>query len=64
MKRVSVIDVGSNSVRLLVARVDEANIQPLYKTLRTTRMGEGVDANRVLSSGAMETTLGAVRDFK
>jgi exopolyphosphatase/guanosine-5'-triphosphate,3'-diphosphate pyrophosphatase len=64
MKRVSVIDVGSNSVRLLVARVDEANIQPLYKTLRSTRLGAGVDANRVLSSGAMESTLGAVRDFK
>jgi len=64
MKRVSVIDVGSNSVRLLVARVDEANIQPLYKTLRTTRLGAGVDANRVLSPGAVEATLGAVRDFK
>ncbi len=64
MKRVSVIDVGSNSVRLLVARVDEGNIQPLYKTLRTTRLGAEVDTNRVLSPGAMVSTLGAVRDFK
>ena len=64
MKRVSVIDVGSNSVRLLVARVDGEIIQPLYKTLRTTRLGAGVDTNRVLSSGAMESTLETVRDFK
>ena len=58
MKRVSVIDVGSNSVRLLMARVDEGNIQPLYKTLRTTRLGAGVDTNHVLSPGAVEATLG------
>ena len=57
MKRVAAIDVGSNSVRLLVAQVNGTGIKQLYKTLRTTRLGAGVDESGALSPEAIETTL-------
>lgn len=57
------IDVGTNSVRLLVARVVDEQIEPLYKDLATTRLGEGVHDSKILSAGAMERTAAAIGDF-
>lgn len=64
MKRTAAIDVGSNSVRLLVAETNGLQIIPIYKTLRTTRLGKGVDAKGFLSPDAVRSTLDAVREFR
>lgn len=55
-----VIDIGSNSVRLLMA----SGGKTLYKDLNTTRLGEGLALSGVLSAAAMYRTAFAVRDFK
>ncbi len=54
-----VIDIGSNSVRLLLA----SDGKTLYKELNTTRLGEGVALTGLLSAAAMYRTAFAVRDF-
>ncbi len=51
MKRVAAVDIGTNSVRLLVADVDgasprDAKLVPLDRRMRITRLGQGVDRTR------------------
>ena len=42
--RVAVVDIGSNSTRLLVADVGEDGVEELDRRSIVTRLGEGVDA--------------------
>jgi exopolyphosphatase/guanosine-5'-triphosphate,3'-diphosphate pyrophosphatase len=46
--RVGVVDLGTNSTRLLVADVDNGRVEEVEQRLRITRLGEGVDARRRL----------------
>ncbi|MBQ8319934.1 MAG: hypothetical protein IJX81_03545 [Clostridia bacterium] len=59
MEKFAVIDVGSNSVRLMVV----ADGKVLYKTLDTTQLGEGLAARPLLQKGAMERTAKAIARF-
>ncbi len=53
------IDIGSNSVRLLLW----ADGRTLYKKIDTTRLGEGIARTGVLSAAAIERTARAVARF-
>ena len=55
----AVIDIGSNSVRLMLW----ADGKTLYKKLLTTRLGAGFDKSGVLSERAMLATQNAVTSF-
>ncbi len=55
----AVIDVGSNSVRLMLV----ANGKVLYKRLKTTRLGEGLASSSRLKAQAIERTANAVYAF-
>ena len=55
----SVIDIGSNSVRLLLW----ADGKTLYKKLCTTRLGEGLSKSGVLTGEAITRTANAVARF-
>ena len=57
--KISAIDVGSNSVRLMVM----ADGKTLYKQLDTTRLGEGLANSGVLKPEAIERTARAVQLF-
>ena len=59
MKKFAVIDVGSNSVRLMFV----ADGKVLYKRLNTTRLGEGVAKYPRLNAEAIERTAQAVAEF-
>ena len=59
MKNFAVIDVGSNSVRLMFV----ADEKVLYKRLQTTRLGEGVAKYPRLNAAAIERTAQAVAGF-
>lgn len=59
MKKIAVIDVGSNSVRLMTL----ADGKVLYKTLETTQLGEGLAQAPVLKESAMERTAQAIANF-
>jgi exopolyphosphatase / guanosine-5'-triphosphate,3'-diphosphate pyrophosphatase len=55
--RVAVVDVGTNSTRLLVADVDGRQLRELARDTTVTRLGEGVDGSRRLLPEAMERVL-------
>jgi exopolyphosphatase/guanosine-5'-triphosphate,3'-diphosphate pyrophosphatase len=46
--RVGVVDLGTNSTRLLVADVDDGNVEEIERRTDITRLGEGVDERRKL----------------
>ncbi|MBQ3506042.1 MAG: hypothetical protein IJA89_04625 [Clostridia bacterium] len=59
MDRFAVLDIGSNSVRLMFV----ADGKVLYKRLQTTRLGEGIATAPFLKTEAIERTARAVADF-
>ncbi len=65
--RIAVVDLGTNSTRLLIADVDaEGRLEELERRTDVTRLGEGVDATGRLSDEAMERVherLGAYRQL-
>ena len=62
--RAAVIDLGSNSIRLLVADFLEDSVVTVHKDLITTRLGSGVAQNRRLDDTSMTATLSALIYFK
>ena len=59
MKKFAVIDIGSNSVRLMFV----ADGKMLYKALNPTRLGEGLADKPLLKSEAIERSARAVAEF-
>jgi exopolyphosphatase/guanosine-5'-triphosphate,3'-diphosphate pyrophosphatase len=62
--RVAVVDLGTNSTRLLVADVEDGRVRTLDRRTVVTRLGEGVDASGRLSAAAIERVLDAVAGFR
>ncbi|MBC8527851.1 hypothetical protein H8699_00170 [Christensenellaceae bacterium NSJ-44] len=64
-KIVAVIDIGTQTARLLVANADEQKVklEPVARDIRGVRLGEGVDALGHLSQAAMARAADAVADF-
>jgi exopolyphosphatase/guanosine-5'-triphosphate,3'-diphosphate pyrophosphatase len=64
MPRFATIDVGTNSVLLLVAdRTAESQFQAVLERAEITRLGRGVDQSRRLSPEGMEATLEVLTAF-
>lgn len=56
LDRIAVIDIGTNSTRLLVAEVSvSGRIIPLHWTLKTTRLGEGIEGGVLLDRPVART---------
>jgi exopolyphosphatase/guanosine-5'-triphosphate,3'-diphosphate pyrophosphatase len=69
VKRVAGIDIGTNSVRLLIAEIDgssprDAKVVPLDRRMRITRLGQGVDKTRALAPEAIERTIAVLREYR
>ncbi|WP_028602333.1 exopolyphosphatase [Ottowia thiooxydans] len=52
--RLAAVDLGSNSFRLEIARLELGQIQPMEYHKETVRQGNGLDADRRLSQEAMQ----------
>jgi exopolyphosphatase/guanosine-5'-triphosphate,3'-diphosphate pyrophosphatase len=61
--RVAVIDVGTNSARLLVADVAAGRVTPLERRSTVTRLGRGVDLSGRLSAEAIEDACAAIGEY-
>jgi exopolyphosphatase/guanosine-5'-triphosphate,3'-diphosphate pyrophosphatase len=61
--RVAVIDVGTNSARLLVADVAEGRVSPVERRSTVTRLGRGVDLSGRLSAEAVEDACAAIGEY-
>lgn len=63
--RVAVVDIGSNSTRLLIADLDgDRVVDQLERRSVVTRLGAGVDANGHLQKDAMERVYATLDEFK
>lgn len=62
-QRVAVIDVGSNSTRLLVADVEGGKVSPVERRSTVTRLGRGVDLSGQLAAEAIEAACAAVDPY-
>ncbi|HSO95133.1 MAG TPA: Ppx/GppA phosphatase family protein [Acidimicrobiia bacterium] len=63
MTPVAAVDIGTNSVRLLVADVTDTDLRPLDRRMQITRLGQGVDATRELAPDAIDRTVAVLREY-
>jgi exopolyphosphatase / guanosine-5'-triphosphate,3'-diphosphate pyrophosphatase len=61
--RVAVVDMGTNSTRLLVADVDGRNVREVERRSTVTRLGRGVDLSGSLSTDAIDEVAGVVGEY-
>ena len=63
--RIAAVDCGTNSIRLLVADLDQATgtLVEVERTMQIVRLGEGVDQTGRLSQGALERTFAACDEY-
>jgi exopolyphosphatase/guanosine-5'-triphosphate,3'-diphosphate pyrophosphatase len=58
------IDIGTNSVKLLVARVTGQRVLPLLHRSVITRLGEGLQKSGEISPDAADRSIAALREFR
>lgn len=63
--RIGVVDIGTNSTRLLIAEIDDdGRISELDRRSTVTRLGRGVDADARLAESAMHDTWQVVDEYR
>jgi exopolyphosphatase/guanosine-5'-triphosphate,3'-diphosphate pyrophosphatase len=64
--RVAVVDIGTNSTRLLIADVDPSTgvVHELLRRSKVTRLGAGVDSGGSLSEEAIARVLDTLADYR
>jgi exopolyphosphatase/guanosine-5'-triphosphate,3'-diphosphate pyrophosphatase len=62
-RRVATLDIGTNSVLLLVAEATQTGPRALLERATITRLGEGVDRARQLAPAARERTLRCLESY-
>jgi exopolyphosphatase/guanosine-5'-triphosphate,3'-diphosphate pyrophosphatase len=61
--RVAVVDIGTNSTRLLVADIADGRVDEAARRSTVTRLGRGVDTSSQLSAEAIEAVCGVVGEY-
>ncbi len=63
--RVAVVDIGTNSTRLLIADVDPSSgsVREVTRRSRVTRLGDGVDRGGTLSAEAADRVFATLADY-
>ena len=61
--RRAVIDVGTNSIKLLVADVDGHQVRPVWEGSKQTRLGQGLYRTQRLHPAAVAQTASVVAEF-
>lgn len=62
--RIAVVDIGTNSTRLLIADVEGTEVRELERRTTVTNLGRGVEHTGNLCSDAVEGVCGVVADYK
>src|SRR3954468_12017984 len=61
---IAVVDIGTNSTRLLIARVVDGRVEELERRSIVTRLGDGVDSSGRLSEAAMERVFKTLAEYR
>jgi len=62
--RVAVVDIGTNSTRLLIADVEGKGVYEVERRTTVTNMGRGVDHTATICSDAVDDVCGVIADYK
>jgi exopolyphosphatase / guanosine-5'-triphosphate,3'-diphosphate pyrophosphatase len=62
--RVAVVDIGTNSTRLLIAEVEQGQLRELERRTTVTRLGEGLEATGRLSDAAIGRVSEALATYR
>ena len=62
-KRVAIVDIGTNSTRLLVADVDAGKVTEIERRTRVTRLGRGLELSGSLASDAIDAVCEVVAEY-
>jgi len=62
-KRVASIDIGTNTILLLIAEVDQGKLRPLFEAETVVRLGERLQKNGILSDEAMKRGFQTLRQY-
>jgi exopolyphosphatase/guanosine-5'-triphosphate,3'-diphosphate pyrophosphatase len=62
--RVGVVDIGTNSTRLLVAEIRDSAVEELDRRSTVTRLGQGVDASGRLAEEAVGRVHAALGEYR
>ena len=63
MPTFAAVDIGSNSVRLKIARLQRHRLRPIHEDREVTRLGEGVFRSGFLTPESMAETIRVLRRF-
>jgi exopolyphosphatase/guanosine-5'-triphosphate,3'-diphosphate pyrophosphatase len=61
--RVAVVDIGTNSTRLLVADVEDGAVTELERRSTVTRLGRGVDTSGQLAADAIDDVCATIGEY-
>jgi exopolyphosphatase / guanosine-5'-triphosphate,3'-diphosphate pyrophosphatase len=64
MDPIAVVDIGTNSTRLLVATVEHGSVRELERRTKITRLGQGVDSSGRLADEAVERVMQALAEYR
>src|SRR6201995_1325130 len=65
MPRVAIVDIGTNSTRLLVAAIDDGRVEAeLERRSTVTRLGAGVDSDGRLRDDAMQRVYDTLDEYR
>ena len=59
----SAIDIGTNTVLLLVAEQEKKQLKPIFEAQEIPRLGRGVDSNKTLSDESVNRVLDALKKY-
>ncbi|MGX4601519.1 Ppx/GppA phosphatase family protein [Faecalimicrobium sp. JNUCC 81] len=62
--KVGAVDIGTNSMRLLIADYIDGKIINREKFVNTTRIGQGVDENGYIGEDAIQRNIDALKEFE
>ncbi len=58
------MDIGTNSVRLLVSSCGRGRFKTLYRTMHITRIGQDLGRNKTISVAAAQRTLNVLKKYR
>ncbi|MDP2173125.1 MAG: Ppx/GppA phosphatase family protein [Candidatus Cloacimonadaceae bacterium] len=62
--RKAVIDIGTNSIKCLIADLNAGHIIPVLDIIRTTRLGADLHKSAIISPSSMQRSFEAIRELK
>lgn len=63
-ENIAVIDIGSNTLRLLIGNIKANKINKLYTDRVVTQLGRNLIENRVITEKAIDSSIKALKNFK